>query len=158
MIVQLDWSRNYINKQVNRIRAMFKWASANEILDATVAATLRELGGLKKGRTKARETPRVKVVSDTVVEATLKSLPAVVADMVRVQRLTSARPGEICSMAPETSIDPRTSGSTVRSNIKRSTSTRIESSRSAHEPKRSFLNMSPEGKRSRFASRLRSRS
>ena len=28
------------------------------------------------------------------------ALPEIVADMVRIQRLTSARPGEICSMAP----------------------------------------------------------
>lgn len=100
IIEDLDWSRKYINKQVNRIRSMFKWASANEIVDATVAAALRELAGLKKGRSKARETSRVKVVSDSIVDATLHSLPEVVADMVRVQRLTSARPGEICSMAP----------------------------------------------------------
>ena len=50
IIEELDWSRKYINKQVNRIRSMFKWASANEIVDATVAAALRELAGLKKGR------------------------------------------------------------------------------------------------------------
>ena len=28
MIDDLDWSRKHINKQVNRLRAMFKWASA----------------------------------------------------------------------------------------------------------------------------------
>ena len=37
---------------------------------------------------------------DDVVESTLKFLPAVVADMVRIQRLTGARPGEICIMRP----------------------------------------------------------
>lgn len=100
IIEELDWSRKYINKQANRIRSMFKWASANEIVDAAVAAALRELAGLKKGRSKARETSRVKIVKDSIVNATLNSLPEVVADMVRVQRLTSARPGEICSMAP----------------------------------------------------------
>jgi integrase len=34
------------------------------------------------------------------VEATLPFLPPVVADMVRIQRLTGARPGEICQMRP----------------------------------------------------------
>jgi integrase len=34
------------------------------------------------------------------VEATIPFLPTVVADMVRVQRLTGARPGEICQMRP----------------------------------------------------------
>lgn len=100
MIDELDWSRKYINKQVNRIRAMFKWASSKEIVDASIPAGLRELAGLKKGRTRARETERVTTVADSVIDATLPHLPPMIADMVRVQRLTSARPGEICSMAP----------------------------------------------------------
>jgi integrase len=104
MIDELDWSRKYLNKQVSRIRSMFKWASAKEILEATIPAALRELAGLKKGRTQARETKRVRVVSDSVVEMTLPELPETVADMVRIQRLTSARPGEICSIAP-TDVD-----------------------------------------------------
>ncbi len=100
MIDELDWSRKYINKQVNRIRCMFKWASAKEIDDAGMSTSLRELSGLKKGRSRARDTSRVRIISDSVVNATLAVLPDVIADMVRVQRLTSARPGEICSMAP----------------------------------------------------------
>ena len=100
MIDELDWSRKYLNKQVNRIRSMFKWAAAKEIVDATVSGVLRELPGLKKGRSRARETSRIRPVSDAIVNATIAALPNVVADMVRVQRLTSARPGEICSMAP----------------------------------------------------------
>ena len=43
---------------------------------------------------------RAEAPSDRIVDATLLALPPVVADMVRVQRLTSPRPGEICSMAP----------------------------------------------------------
>lgn len=99
MIDELDWSRKYINKQVNRIRSMIKWAAAQEIVDAAVAAAVRELVGLKKGRTRARETSPIRPVSDAIVDATLEALPDVVADMVRIQRLTSARPGEICSIA-----------------------------------------------------------
>ncbi|MCO6046366.1 hypothetical protein NG895_20905 [Aeoliella sp. ICT_H6.2] len=100
MIDELDWSRKYINKQVNRLRAMFKWASAKEVIEASVSTALRELPGLKKGRTRAREIERVTVVDDGIIDATLTHLPPMVADMVRIQRLTSARPGEICSMSP----------------------------------------------------------
>ncbi|MGI9326732.1 MAG: hypothetical protein ACR2PZ_16050, partial [Pseudomonadales bacterium] len=56
--------------------------------------------GLKKGRTEARETPPVLPVDDETVEATLEHLPQVVADMVRLQRLTAARPAEICIIRP----------------------------------------------------------
>jgi integrase len=100
MIDERDWSRKYINKQVNRIRALFKWSTAKELVEPRVSQALRELPGLKKGRTRAREIAPVTVVADSVIDATLAKLPQVVADMVRVQRLTSARPGEICSMAP----------------------------------------------------------
>ena len=39
-------------------------------------------------------------VEDEVVEETLLHMPRIVADMVRLQRLTGARPGEICSLRP----------------------------------------------------------
>ena len=100
MIDELDWSRGHINKQVNRLRGMFKWAAAKEIIGTSVSAALRELPGLKKGRTRARETAPVQPVDDHVIDETLQHLPDVIADMVRIQRLTSARPGEICSMSP----------------------------------------------------------
>ena len=35
-----------------------------------------------------------------MVDATLPYLPVVVADMVRFQRLTGARPGEVCQLRP----------------------------------------------------------
>ena len=39
-------------------------------------------------------------ISDADILATLEHLPVVVADMVQLQRLTGARPGEICIMRP----------------------------------------------------------
>ena len=55
---------------------------------------------LKKGRCKARETPGVRCVDDATITKTLPQLPEIIADMVQVQRLTGARPGEVCSMRP----------------------------------------------------------
>jgi integrase len=100
MIDEMDWSRGYLNKQVNRLRGMFKWAASKELVEGSVSTALRELAGLKKGRTRARETAPVESVPDHIIDETLKHLPEVVADMVRIQRLTSARPGEVCSMSP----------------------------------------------------------
>ena len=104
MIDEMDRARSYINKQVNRLRGMFKWAASKELIDGSASLALRELAGLKKGRTRARETAPVIPVADSVLDETLKYLPEVVADMVRIQRLTSARPGVVCSMSP-TDID-----------------------------------------------------
>lgn len=100
MIDELDWSRKYVNKQINRVRGLFTWAAAQELIDPSVPAGLKTLAGLKKGRCRARETERVQSVADEVIDATIVHLPEMVADMVRLQRLTSARPGEICSLSP----------------------------------------------------------
>jgi integrase len=100
MITDLDWSRKHINKQVNRLVRMFTWAAEKELVDPSVPLALKSLAGLKKGRTRARESAGVSCVDDAVVDATLPHLPEVVADMVRVQRLTGARPGEVCTLRP----------------------------------------------------------
>ena len=44
-------------------------------------------------------------VDDGVVNATLKCLPPIVADMVRLQRLTGCRPEEVCMIRP-CDVDP----------------------------------------------------
>jgi integrase len=100
LITDKDWSRKYLNKQINRVVAMFKWASKKEICAAAVYTQLAALGGLKKGRTAARETTGVTCVEDPCIQQTLPGLPEIVADMVRFQRLTGARPGEVCSLRP----------------------------------------------------------
>jgi integrase len=93
-------SRKYINDSINRIRRMFRWGASEELLPAAVLVALQTVPGLTKRRGKARQAKRVKPVADEVVLATIECLPPVVADMVRIQRLTSARPTEICSIQP----------------------------------------------------------
>lgn len=100
MIHEMDWARKNINKQVSRLTRMFKWAVANELIPASVHQALTTVAGLKRGRCEARETGPVLPVEDEVVEETLLHMPRIVADMVRLQRLTGARPGEICSLRP----------------------------------------------------------
>ncbi len=95
-----DWCRNHVNQQVGRIKRMFKWATENELVPGNVYEALRCVAGLKRGRTSAREGSKVKPISDTDVAATMEHLPAVVTDMVQIQRLTGARPGEVCDMRP----------------------------------------------------------
>lgn len=62
--------------------------------------SLNTVEPLRVGRTKAPELPEVKPVENAVVEATLPHLPEIVADMVRFQRLTGTRPGEVCGLRP----------------------------------------------------------
>lgn len=99
--VQADHSREYVNKLSAVIRRAFKWAVSQEMVPPTIHQALSTVPGLRKGRTPAREPePVAPVVPDAVTEATLPFLPPVVADMVKVQRFTGCRPGEVCAMRP----------------------------------------------------------
>jgi integrase len=93
-VVGNGWCRGYINKQVNRIRRMFLWAVAHELVPETVHRALTAVEDLQKGRTTAREKPRIRPVDDATVEATLSLLPPMVATIARVQRLSGMRPQE----------------------------------------------------------------
>ncbi|HUY33672.1 MAG TPA: site-specific integrase [Pirellulales bacterium] len=99
-MVQADQSRRYANDNVDHIRRCFKWAVAQELVPPAVFQGLATLPGLRKGRTAAREPEPVGPVTEAVVEATVPFLPAIVADMVRLQRLTGARPAEVCILRP----------------------------------------------------------
>lgn len=99
-MVAMGQSRPYVNANVDRIRRMFRWGVAKELVPPAVDQGLRTVPGLRKGRTEAREPEPIGPVADEVVEATLCHLPVVVADMVRFQRLTGARPGEVCHLRP----------------------------------------------------------
>ncbi len=87
-MIDRGWSRRYINKQVGRIRRMFKWGVAEEIVPVTIHQALSTVTGLKKGRTAAPDHAPVLSVPDDQIDRTLKYLPQVVADMVRLQRLS----------------------------------------------------------------------
>ncbi len=93
-------SRTYVNEHVARVVRIFRWAAAEQLVPASVPQALAMVPGLRRGRTDARETAPVMPVDDAVVETTLALLPDVVADMVRLQRLTAMRPAEVCLLRP----------------------------------------------------------
>ena len=88
------------NTLVKHIRRLFQWAESQEFVPRGTHNSLKTVEPLRLGRTVAPELPEVEPVSDAVVEATLPYLPEIIADMVQVQRLTGARPGEVCSLRP----------------------------------------------------------
>jgi integrase len=104
-MIEKDWCRRTINKAVGRVREMFRWAVAKELIPALILEALKSVIGLRAGRTRARETPPVQPVSDEVVNATLPFMSRTVRAMVQLQRLAGARPGEICAMRTG-DIDP----------------------------------------------------
>jgi integrase len=99
-MIAADLSRGVINERIRVIVRVFGWAASEELLPSAVPEALREVKGLRKGFTEAREPRPVEPVTDEDVQATLPHLSPIVADMVRLQRLTGARPTEVCTMTP----------------------------------------------------------
>lgn len=99
-MIELDWSRGYINKQVARIVRIFRWGVAEELVSSGVLHGLQSVAGLKRGRSGARETQGVMPVPGSVVEATLMHMTPTLRAMVETQRLTGMRPGELVLMRP----------------------------------------------------------
>ncbi len=92
------FSRNYINDLVGRVRTIFRWGVARELVPESVAAALKYVPPLRRGHTTAHETEKREAVPDETVIRTLPYLPPTVAAMVQVQRLAAMRPNEVCRM------------------------------------------------------------
>ena len=99
-MIDRGWCRNYVNKCISRIKALFKWATAEEILPGSIYHALSTVSGLKKGRSNARESEPVKPVPQEYVDAIEPYVSRQVWAMVQLQLLTAARPGEIVKMRP----------------------------------------------------------
>jgi integrase len=99
-MVELGWSRGYVNASVGCIKRMFKWAVENELVPASLYHGLQAVAGLKKGRTEARETEPIRPVDNEHVEAVLPFVSRAIRAMIQVQRLSGARPGEVIIMRP----------------------------------------------------------
>lgn len=94
--VEQKWCRKTVNARVERIRRIFKWAVAEELVPPSVHQALAAVSGLQRGRTPARESEPVGPVDDSMVDATLAHLNRHVRGLVEFQRLTGCRPGEAC--------------------------------------------------------------
>ncbi len=99
-MIELGWCRSQINKQISRVIRAFRWGVSKELINANVAYGLREVAGLRRGRTAAKESQPVLPVADALVDQTLPLVSSVVADMIRLQRLTGMRPAEVCQVRP----------------------------------------------------------
>jgi integrase len=92
-------ARRYINQRIGRVVRAWAWAVENEMLPALSWQSLKAVKGLRAGRSAAREPEPVRPVPDALYEATITEIgsPQVQA-ILRLIRITGARPGEICAM------------------------------------------------------------
>ncbi|MFN7765991.1 MAG: tyrosine-type recombinase/integrase [Planctomycetaceae bacterium] len=91
-------SRSTIKSYVASIKRAFRWATERELVPGTIFHSLQAVQNLRPGRSPAKEPKRVRPVPVAVVEQTLPHLSPVLADVVRVQLASGARPGEVLAM------------------------------------------------------------
>lgn len=96
--IEAGWCRKFINQRIGRVKHIFKWAVAEELVPPSVYQALSAVQGLQRGRTTARESEPVEPVADAAVDATLLFLNRHVRGLVEFQRLTGCRPGEACTI------------------------------------------------------------
>ncbi len=94
------WTRKSINRQVHRVRAVFRWAVAHELLPSSVYEALRTLEPLRAGRTPepVRESDPVLPVPDAWIQAVRARVSRECRALIDLQLLTGARPGELINL------------------------------------------------------------
>lgn len=98
-MIDNDLCANTINQRVRKIKRFVRWGVKKKLIPGAVRDEIQAVFPVDH-RDGARQTSEVQPVDDATIEATLAWLPEVVADMVRLQRLTGCRPGEICLLRP----------------------------------------------------------
>jgi integrase len=92
------WSRNTVNRQVKRLRAIIRWGVSWEMVTTFVVDALDTVSSLTEGETAAAESiPRVPV-SDVAFHAVRGVLREKHRDMLDLLSLTGARPGELLKL------------------------------------------------------------
>ncbi len=94
-MIERGWVRTSINRHVERIKRMFKWAVANELVPPATYEALRSVPGLRRGEEGASESEPVGPVSEADMRAIEPYVRPQVWAMVQLQWLTGMRPGEV---------------------------------------------------------------
>lgn len=94
-------SRQYVNKQMKRTLRIIKWAVGEGMMSPESYMAIKCVEPLRRGRCSAREAKKITCVPVDLIERTISMLTQVQADMIRFQRLTGCRPGEVCKLKPQ---------------------------------------------------------
>jgi hypothetical protein len=114
-MVEAGWSRNWVNKQVGRLRLMFRVGVSWEIVSKTVCDALKDLPALIPGETEAHETEPRTAVPDADLAKVRAVLQERHQDVFDLLLMTGARPGEILGL---TSRDVVQAGEVWRADLK----------------------------------------
>lgn len=100
-MLESGWTRGYINKQISRVRFIFRLAVSWELIPESVLASLKTLDALRRGDSVAPEgTPRQAVPIEEI-NAAKKRLRERNRDLIDLLLCTAARPGEILALTTQ---------------------------------------------------------
>jgi integrase len=94
-MISLGWCRSLVNQRMGRIRRVFRWAVAEQLIPLAILQALETVPDLPKYRSQAPEPPAVLPVTVEEVNAARPFFSKVIAAMVDLQLLTGMRPGEV---------------------------------------------------------------
>jgi integrase len=97
-MIELGWKRRFINKQIGRIRYIFRLGVSWEIVPETVYRALATMDALKPGESDAPESVPREAVPLEHISAVKSHLRERNRDLVDLLLLTAARPGEILAL------------------------------------------------------------
>jgi integrase len=97
-MINAGLARTSINIHIGRIRRMFKWGVAEEMLPVEAYQRLCTLTGLEAGRSDAKEPDPVRPVSQVMVNAVCPFVSRQIWGMIQVQLAAAMRPGEVTQM------------------------------------------------------------
>lgn len=95
VMIDGGWSRNYVNACVGCIKRLWKWAASEELVTSEIFQRINTVEGLRKGRSKAKETKPIRPVPWSDVKLALPHVSRAVRAMIKLQFLTGMRPGEV---------------------------------------------------------------
>lgn len=95
-MIERGWSRGYINRQVKRLRFIFKWGVSWELVPKHTPEALRTVPSLGHGD--APESKPRRAIPDEQLQAVRAILDGRNRDLFDLLLLTGARPGELLSL------------------------------------------------------------
>ena len=114
-MVESGLARNSVNAFIGRIRRLFRFAVANEMVPIETLTRLETVSPLLAGRTKAPDLPPRTALEQQSIDAVRKLVRPMVRDLIDVQLLTGARSGELLGLTTNMIDRSRKGGNTVES-------------------------------------------
>lgn len=99
-MVESGWSRKFINKQVCRLRLLFRIGVSWEMVRPEVLTMLDSVPPLVAGETSAPERKPRRAVPQSSIDAVRKRIKQRNRDILDLLLLTGCRPGELLSLRP----------------------------------------------------------